>query len=63
MDVVEGPVGARPRWPDVVIAAAIVALVAVGVAALFGDAIRGWFTDDEPPPAARPEPAPGGRPT
>jgi hypothetical protein len=63
MDVAQGPVGARPRWPDVVIAVAFAALVAVGLAALFGDAIRGWFTDDAAPPAARPEPAPRGRPT
>jgi hypothetical protein len=46
------PVGYRPRWPDLVILGAIVALGATGVVALFGEAIRGWFAEESAPAAA-----------
>jgi hypothetical protein len=50
-------VGARPRWPDLVIVLAITALTVVGVAALFGSSIRGWFF----PAAEAPAPARAGQ--
>jgi hypothetical protein len=47
-------VGARPRWPDLVIVLAIVALTVVGVAALFGSSIRAWFFPAAESPTAAP---------
>ena len=37
----------RARWPDLVIALALIALTVVGVVTLFGPAIRGWFAPEE----------------
>jgi hypothetical protein len=50
-------VGDRPRWPDLVIVVFIAVLAVVGVTALFGSSIRGWFS----PAAEAPTPvrAPG----
>jgi hypothetical protein len=49
-----------PWWHDLIIVLFLVALGVVGVAALWGDRIRGWFGDDaEAPPAVEEPKIPG----
>jgi hypothetical protein len=52
-------VGVRPRWPDLLIVLAIVALAVVGVVTLFGPAIRGWFAPTTEASQKTARPAPG----
>ena len=54
MAVNRRPVGTRPRWPDLVLVVAIVALAGLGGAVLFGPAVAGWLS---PEPATSPLPA------
>lgn len=38
----------RRRWPDVVLAVGVLALLATGVWALWGDELRQWWSPDAP---------------
>ena len=44
----------RPRWHDVVLVLGVLALLAVGVWALWGDDLKSWFSPEKPVPQAVP---------
>jgi ABC-type transporter Mla subunit MlaD len=44
----------RPRWHDLVLVLGVIALLGVGVWALWGQDIRAWFSPEKPVPAATP---------
>ena len=52
----------RPRWPDAVLVLGVVALLALGVWALWGQDLRDWFAPGERKAAPTSSP-PSGRTT
>jgi hypothetical protein len=44
----------RPRWHDAVLVLGVLALLVVGVWALWGKEIRGWFAPEKPVPVVAP---------
>ena len=40
----------RPRWHDVILVLGMLALLGVGVWALWGDDVKSWFAPSKPAP-------------